>query len=122
MATSRPSSPLPRSKIFMADRLRGGPNFLMKGIIPMYTESSMRPEIIVFASGTKEGGGSGVFEHRVSLTRGMSADEIAKAVNKAEHEWQPKITNMVVHGDIRWDGKSARSLTFPPGYQYIPRA
>ena len=248
----------------MADRLRGVPNFLMKGIIPMYTESSMRPEIIVFASGTKEGGGSGFenmvnhsrggdldadivaivsnhehggvrmradrlgvpfvyfagpydaesyssvlqktairkseiwvalsgwlrqvhgldprrtfnihpallsqlnhrfggkgmyghhiheavkaafdageitesgftmhfvtdemdrgpafFEHRVSLTRGMSADEIAKAVNKAEHEWQPKITNMVVHGDIRWDGKSARSLTFPPGYQYIPRA
>jgi len=55
------------------------------------------------------------FEHRVPLQKGMSADEIARAVNKAEHEWQPKITNMVVHGKIRWDGKNPESLTMPKG-------
>jgi len=53
------------------------------------------------------------FEHRIPLEKGMSADEIAKAVNKAEHEWQPKITNLVVHGEIRWDGKSPGSLIVP---------
>ena len=53
------------------------------------------------------------FEHRVPLQRGMSADDIAKAVNKAEHEWQPKITNMVVHGHIVWDGKDPSSLVVP---------
>ncbi len=53
------------------------------------------------------------FEHHVPLTLGMSADEIGAAVNAAEHEWQPKITNMVVHGDIRWDGKDERSLIAP---------
>src|SRR3989338_4314788 len=50
------------------------------------------------------------FEHRVPLHAGMSADEIAKAVNITEHEWQPKITNMVVQGQIRWDGKDTVSL------------
>ncbi|OGG45337.1 hypothetical protein A2673_00325 [Candidatus Kaiserbacteria bacterium RIFCSPHIGHO2_01_FULL_50_13] len=54
------------------------------------------------------------FEHKVPLQKGMSADDIAKAVNKAEHEWQPKITNLVVHGQIHWDGKDPKSLVVPP--------
>ena len=245
----------------MADRLRGVPNFLIKGIIPRYTDASMRPKIIVFASGTKDSGGSGFenlvaaaktsvldadivavvsnhehggvrmradrlgvpfvyfagpydaehyssvlqktairkseiwvalsgwlrqvhgldprrtfnihpallsqlnrrfggkdmygrhiheavkaafdageitesgftmhfvtdemdrgpvfFEHKVPLQKGMSVDEIAKAVNAAEHEWQPKITNMVVHGQIHWDGKDSKSLVVPEGHQYL---
>lgn len=53
------------------------------------------------------------FEHRVPLVRGMSADDIAAAVNAAEHEWQPKITNLVVHGEIRWDGNDPTSLAVP---------
>ncbi|MBI2610966.1 hypothetical protein HYW60_03455 [Candidatus Kaiserbacteria bacterium] len=61
------------------------------------------------------------FEHRVPLRKGMSAHEIARAVRKSEHEWQPKITNMVVHGDIRWDGKDQRTLAVPNGYAYLPR-
>jgi hypothetical protein len=31
-------------------------------------------------------------------------------VGLAEHEWQPKITSMLVHGKIRWDGKDPASL------------
>lgn len=54
--------------------------------------------------------GPAFFEYRVPLERGMSVDDIAKAVQKTEHEWQPKITNMVVHSEIRWDGNDARSL------------
>ena len=57
------------------------------------------------------------FEHRAPLQKGMSADEIAKAVNAVEHEWQPKITNMVVHGQIRWDGKDPKTLVVPPDLQ-----
>lgn len=53
------------------------------------------------------------FERRVPLERGMSVDEIASRVNKAEHEWQPRITNMIVHGEIRWDGTDPRSLVVP---------
>ncbi len=61
------------------------------------------------------------FEYRVPLQKGMSADDIAKAVNVAEHEWQPKITNMVVHGEISWDGKDPASLRVSEGYQYLPK-
>ncbi len=54
--------------------------------------------------------GPAFFEHRVPLTVGMSPEQIAKAVNEAEHTWQPQITNMVVHGKIHWDGKDPKSL------------
>lgn len=57
------------------------------------------------------------FECRVPLKKGMSAEEIAKAVNKAEHEWQPKLTNLVVHGKIRWDGKDPDTLVVPKDIQ-----
>jgi len=61
------------------------------------------------------------FEHRLPLKKGMSAEEIEKAVRQAEHEWQPKLTNMVVHGEISWDGKDPASLKVPPNYQHLPR-
>ncbi len=60
------------------------------------------------------------FEQRVALQKGMTPDDIAKAVNKLEHEWQPKITNMVVRGEIRWDGKNPQSLVLPEGYEHLP--
>jgi len=58
--------------------------------------------------------GPAFFEHRVPLKQGMSATDIERAVKAAEHEWQPKITNMVVRGEIRWDGKDPDSLAVPP--------
>ena len=61
------------------------------------------------------------FEQHVPLQRGMLADEIAKAVNIAEHEWQPKITNLVVHGQIHWDGKDPNSIIVPEEYKYLPK-
>lgn len=61
--------------------------------------------------------GPAFFEHSVRLEKGMTAEEIAQAVNKAEHEWQPKITNAVVHGKIRWDGKDPTSLVVPTEFK-----
>lgn len=57
------------------------------------------------------------FEHRVPLTKGMSAEDIARAVNAAEYEWQPKITNLVVQGKIHWDGKDPKTLVVPSDLQ-----
>lgn len=65
--------------------------------------------------------GPAFFEYLVPLAKGMTADDIAAAVNKVEHEWQPKITNMVVHGEIRWDGKDPKSLRVPAEYPYLPK-
>ena len=61
------------------------------------------------------------FECRIPLRKGMSAKEIQKAVQEVEHEWQPKITNMVVHGKIKWDGRNPASLVVPEGYAYLPK-
>ncbi len=55
-------------------------------------------------------GGPVFFERRVPLARGMRADDIAVAVNAAEHEWQPKLTNLVVHDRIGWNGKDPASV------------
>ena len=57
--------------------------------------------------------GPAFFEKRVHLKQGMTVEEIAKTVNDAEHQWQPKLTNLVVHGEIRWDGKDPATLVVP---------
>ena len=60
------------------------------------------------------------FEHSVPIDKTMSVEAIKKKVIAAEHHWQPRITNMVVHGKIAWDGKNPESLTVPDGYQFFP--
>ncbi len=61
------------------------------------------------------------FEYRIPLKKGMTTDEIRAAVQSIEYEWQPKITNLVVHGDIAWDGKDPMSLVVPKGYAFLPK-
>ncbi len=53
------------------------------------------------------------FEHAMTVKEGMTKEEMGEKVHKAEHEWQPKITNMVVHGEIEWDGSDPQSLKVP---------
>ncbi|MEK7601489.1 MAG: formyltransferase family protein [Patescibacteria group bacterium] len=65
--------------------------------------------------------GPAFFEYRVPLSKGMVPDDIAQAVNNVKHEWQPRITNMVVHGEISWDGKNPQTLKVPAGYEYFPK-
>ncbi len=57
-------------------------------------------------------------EVRVPLERGMSADDIAKAVNAAEHQWQPHLTNEVVHRRIQLIG---RAIVMPHTYRFKPQ-
>ena len=43
------------------------------------------------------------FEHKIPLKKDMTGDEIGELVNKAEHKWQPIITEKVIHGEIRFN-------------------
>jgi len=61
------------------------------------------------------------FEYPIPLDKGLTAKEIEKVIREVEHKWQPVITNMVVHGDIHWDGKNSDSLVVPQAYKYLPR-
>jgi phosphoribosylglycinamide formyltransferase 1 len=59
------------------------------------------------------------FRYPVNILKGDTAETLGKRVNKAEHEWQPKITNMVVNGEIFWDGKNLDSLIMPKDYRFL---
>lgn len=61
------------------------------------------------------------FEHRMPYVAGMTKEEVGEATHKAEHEWQPKITKMVVNGEITWDGVDPKSVNVPAGYTYLPK-
>ncbi|MEK9177075.1 MAG: formyltransferase family protein [Patescibacteria group bacterium] len=61
------------------------------------------------------------FEHPMPLRPGMSAEEIQEKVYGIERVWQPKITNLIVNGDISWDGKDPSTLKVPEGYTFLPK-
>lgn len=61
------------------------------------------------------------FEHAVPLTGGMDPVAIQRVVQTLEHHWQPRITNMVIHEEIAWDGVNPDSLIVPSGYQFLPQ-
>jgi len=59
------------------------------------------------------------FRMPVEIFPDDTADDIGARVNKAEHRWQPRITNLVVNGEISWDGKDPKSMRVPSGYQFL---
>jgi phosphoribosylglycinamide formyltransferase-1 len=56
------------------------------------------------------------FRCKVKINEDDTPDTLGTRVNKQEYMHQPKITNMVVNGLIKWDGADPHSLTTPPGY------
>ena len=59
------------------------------------------------------------FRFPVEIRPDDTADTLAKRVNAVEHEWQPKITNMVINGEISWDGVKGHPVVVPEAYQYL---
>ncbi|MFA5084066.1 MAG: formyltransferase family protein [Candidatus Paceibacterota bacterium] len=47
-------------------------------------------------------------------------ETLGKRVNGVEQKFQPVITNLVVQGEISWDGEHKDSLRVPSGYRYLP--
>lgn len=56
------------------------------------------------------------FKFNVPITDQDTPDSISERVNAAEHQFQAKITNLVVNGHISWDGVNPQSLIVPDGY------
>ncbi len=59
------------------------------------------------------------FRYPVEIKDGDTLKSLQKRVNDVEHEWQPKITNMVVSGEISWDGANKETLKVPEGYGFV---
>ncbi len=56
------------------------------------------------------------FRKHVLIVDADTPESLAFRVNEEEHIYQPRITNLVVKGQITWDGKDFESLQLPPGY------
>ena len=61
------------------------------------------------------------FQIPVVIERNDTPESLADRVNQMEHEWQPTITNMVIHEKIFWDGEDPKSLRVPSSYPYLPK-
>lgn len=57
-------------------------------------------------------------EVRVAIDRSMSPDTIQDLVKKAEHMWQPILTDMVTSGKIRYEDAK---VVAPIGYGLMPK-
>jgi len=53
------------------------------------------------------------FRYPVLIRPDDDAHSLGARVNKIEHGWQSYITNLVVNGEIYWDGKNPESLVVP---------
>ncbi len=60
-----------------------------------------------------------IFAFPVEILPSDTSEILGARVLKAEHEWQPKITNMIVNGEISWDGKDRKSLKVPTDYKFL---
>ncbi len=57
------------------------------------------------------------FSYPVPIKPTDTRETLASRVNATEHAWQPFITNLVVHGQISWDGKDPKSQKIPNWYR-----
>jgi phosphoribosylglycinamide formyltransferase 1 len=60
------------------------------------------------------------FEVKVSIHSDDDAVKLAERVNRAEHFYQPIVTDAVVNGRIYWDGKNKDSLVVSEEFKNLP--
>jgi folate-dependent phosphoribosylglycinamide formyltransferase PurN len=53
------------------------------------------------------------FRYPVLIRPNDDADSLGSRVNKIEHGWQSFVTNLVVTGQIHWNGENPESLVVP---------
>lgn len=56
------------------------------------------------------------FRKSVPILSTDTAESLGHRVNEIEHIWQPNISNLVVTGQISWDGVDPKSLKVPSWY------
>jgi phosphoribosylglycinamide formyltransferase-1 len=87
-------------------------HFVHEAVLSAFKErgSSVHGAVTMHFVTPKYDEGPVFFRLPVPIDESDTAESLAKRVNSAEHEWQSKITNKVIHGEIGWDGKNPDSL------------
>lgn len=60
-----------------------------------------------------------IFRKTVPIHKDDTPETLRDRVNKVEHEYQAFVTNLVVNGQIKWDGKNPKTLVVPKDYPYL---
>lgn len=63
--------------------------------------------------------GPAFFRFPVEILPDDTPEMLAKKVNEAERRHQPIITNLVVNGEISWDGRDPKTLKIPLDYKFL---
>ena len=58
------------------------------------------------------------FRFRIPIDTNDTADSLATRVNLFEHAWQSYVSNLVITGQISWDGNNIFSLVVPDHMEY----
>jgi len=86
--------------------------FVHEAVLKAYAEGRITHSAVSMHFVTPEfDEGPVFFRHPVPILPEDTVDTLTARVLAAEHQWQSKITDKVVRGDISWDGKDASSLT-----------
>jgi len=96
----------------------GGPGMyghhVHEAVIKAYKEGDIENSEVCMHFVTEEyDKGPVFFRYPVLIRDDDDADSLAARVNKIEHGWQSYVTNLVVTGQIYWDGKNPESLVVP---------
>ncbi|MDD5032851.1 MAG: formyltransferase family protein [Candidatus Pacebacteria bacterium] len=59
------------------------------------------------------------FRFPVLVEESDTAETLAAKTNKIEHAWQSFITDLILRGEISWDGKNPETLKVPDWYDFL---
>lgn len=86
-------------------------HFVHEAVLKAYREGRITHSAVSMHFVTPEfDEGPVFFSHPVPILADDTPDTLAKRVNEAEHRYQPEATNLVVNGQISWDGKDPSTL------------
>jgi len=94
----------------------GGPGMygyhVHEAVLEAYRHREIKESAVSMHFVTEDGYDQGpvFFRHPVPIEPGDTRESLGIRVNAMEHEWQAQVTNEVLAGRIRWDGKDPKSL------------
>jgi len=94
--------------------------FVHKKVIEEFKKGSIKETAVSMHFVTEEyDEGPIFFKYPILIRTNDTPETLAERVNKIEHSWQSHITNLVVQGEISWDGKNPESLKVPEKYKFL---
>ncbi|MDP4001826.1 MAG: formyltransferase family protein [bacterium] len=89
-------------------------HFVHKAVMEAYRAGTVKCSAVTMHFVTeKYDDGPDIFRYPVAIRPDDTSETLAKRANKIEHAWQSYITNLVVKGEISWDGVNPGSLKIP---------